>query len=69
MKQLQKKREDNYKDHQDKSNKALQDVKKYTENLDKVKKKFTEIKEKAAETLREIKQNMKELDVNYVKDL
>lgn len=69
MKQLQKKREDNYKDHQDKSNKALQDVKKYTENLDKVKKKFTEIKEKAADTLREIKQNMKELDVNYVKDL
>ena len=46
MKQLQKKREDNYKDHQDKSNKALQDVKNILRTLIRSKKSLQKLKKK-----------------------
>lgn len=69
MEKLKKGREENYKDHQKKADDALKDVKKYTENLDKVKKKFEEIKDKAGDALRDIKHNMQELDDKHIKDL
>lgn len=69
MQELKKGREENYKDHQKKADDALKDVKKYTENLDKIKKKFEEIKDKAGDALRDIKHNMQELDDKHIKDL
>ena len=69
MQKLKKGREENYKDHKKKADEASRDVKKYTENLDKIKKKFEEIKEKASETLRNVKQDLNTLDEEHIKSL